>query len=90
MTGLIILVFGATIFYLNVRLRQANETIEELRSRWPTQHGALKPGIYYLNPHLIEQYEHMLEKLNEPGEHYSVGGTKPHMCVCGKPIQEHQ
>lgn len=24
------------------------------------------------------------------GDHYSVGGTRPHLCVCGTPLAEHQ
>lgn len=41
-----------------------------------------------------ERFEQLLSELGSlpppPDGHYSVGGTRPHMCVCGKPIKEHK
>ena len=88
MMGLI-MILSATIFYLNVRLQQANDTIEELRTGRTNRPGEyllpVRPGIY----------QHFMDLINNTPpppspDHYSVGGTTPHLCVCGKPIKEHR
>jgi hypothetical protein len=55
-----------------------------------TQTGVIDNGDYFVDPEVREKYGPLLDKLNDPDAHYSVGGTKPHMCVCGIPLKEHR
>lgn len=85
MTGLVILILSAMVAYLNIMLRRANETITELQDT-----RFYRPSEF-LVPVRPGSFERFLENINRATpEHHSVGGTTPHMCVCGIPLEEHR
>lgn len=91
MTGLVILILSAMVIYLNIKLRRANNTIDDLRSGRGSNEGVYRATV---SP---EQFQRILEALNNgiyppplATGHYSQGGTQPHLCVCGRPLEEHR
>lgn len=53
-----------------------------------------RPGEYRVTVRTdaFERFVEAIDHLPPPPspDHYSVGGTRPHMCICGKPIKEHR
>lgn len=69
---------------------QLQQDYEDLRSGRTT-----RPHEYRLTVR-PETFQHFMEIINSqtppppsPG-HYSVGGTTPHLCICGKPLEDHR
>jgi hypothetical protein len=53
-----------------------------------------RPGEYRVTvrPETFQDVIELISSQPPPPspDHYSVGGTNPHMCICGKPLKEHR